>query len=267
LEVRASYQLTTDALSKRFSKALSKHGPRLRFHALTQTDKETTAEFADRVRRVAQDAYPDVQEDFRQTEMINRFLLGMSCREASLATVHKEFHALDEAVQFVELFLEHRKALAHMKNRSASASAYATWSDDEGQLTDTKEVFRSQMSPNVDKTAESMRDMQKQLDDLRKQMDQMMLLLSKQHNSRADQPHRPTPSTSRGNSPAGNRNRSPSPSGQANPKACYECGKVGHLVRECPHKKSNSAAVEPTTQPLNDQGKVKASGAHLPNRV
>lgn len=196
LEVRASYQLTTDALSKRFSEALSKHGHRLRFHALIQTDKETTAEFADRVRRVAQDAYPDVQEDFRQTEMINRFLLGMSCREASLATVHKEFHALDEAVQFVELFLEHRKALAHMKNRSASASAYATWSDDGGQPTDTKEVFRSQMNPNVDKTAESMRDMQKQLDDLRKQMDQMMLLLNKQHNSRADQPHRPTPSTS-----------------------------------------------------------------------
>jgi hypothetical protein len=74
-DIRGSYQRTTSALQKRFSEALSLTGHRLRFQSLTQNDKETVREFADRIQQVAQEAYPspDIAEQFRQSEMITRF--------------------------------------------------------------------------------------------------------------------------------------------------------------------------------------------------
>jgi hypothetical protein len=98
----------------------------------------TVREFADRIQQVAQEAYPspDIAEQFRQSEMITRFLLGTSSRTASMQSVHKNFTTLDEAVNFVQAFSEHQHAL-HRK----PAAAYASWETDD----DPADVLRSQM--------------------------------------------------------------------------------------------------------------------------
>jgi hypothetical protein len=111
--VRTSYTSTISALEKCYSEALSCTGHRLRFQAMTQQEKESPRKFTDRLQQVAQEAYPPpaISEDFQQSEMVTWFLLGISCRDASMQAVDKNFDTLDAAVSFVQAFLEHRNAL------------------------------------------------------------------------------------------------------------------------------------------------------------
>jgi hypothetical protein len=173
--VRNSFPNTVSALQKRFFEALSLTGHRLRFQSLEQNEKETVLEFADRIQQVALKAYPfpDIPEDFRQSEMVTCFLLGTSCQKASMHSVHKNFATLDEAVNFVQAFNEHQHALTPWK----AADDYSSWDPSED---DPEEIWRSQLHQASGQTESQALQLQAQIEVLNKRVDQLAMLLEKQ---------------------------------------------------------------------------------------
>jgi len=105
----------TDKEKEKTASSSNERERRTRFANLQQEDKESLQEFADRVRGLAVEAYPDLPANFIETEMINRFLMGCTAKEAGLFCLNLRHESLDTAIQAVQLYVERHRAMFGQK--------------------------------------------------------------------------------------------------------------------------------------------------------
>jgi len=134
--VKRDYAQATTALEKRFGRLMSISGYRMKFQNIAQTEKESLREFADRVRDEAQEAYPGMDPEFVETEMVRRFLLGCATKEAALTALSREFPTLDSALEFVLLYVENQRAVLKSRRPPSTLMVQQTEEAPRSSITD-----------------------------------------------------------------------------------------------------------------------------------
>ena len=113
--MRKSFRRACKALEKRFGPSLTPEAQRSRSANLQQEEKEALRQFADSIRRLATEAYPDLPSTFIESEIINRFLMGCSAKEVGLFCLNLKHESLDAAVQAFKLYVERQPVVFGQK--------------------------------------------------------------------------------------------------------------------------------------------------------
>ena len=179
-EVQKDTERASKALKKRFGQSITPEAQRTRFANLQQEDKESLQEFADRVRGLAVEAYPDLPANFIETEMINRFLMGCTAKEAGLFCLNLKHESLDTAIQAVQLYVERDRAMFGQKKVRKIEVA------EQSEDTDSSKISRVQLNSTENREVLQLnhaksRSESKEIEELRKRVDEIQSSLKKLH--------------------------------------------------------------------------------------
>ena len=179
-EVQKDIERASKALKKRFGKSITPEAQRTRFANLQQEDKESLQEFADRVRGLAVEAYPDLPANFIETEMINRFLMGCTAKEAGVFCLNLKHESLDTAIQAVQLYVErHRAMFGQNKVRKIEVA-------EQSEDSESSKISRVQLNSTENREVLQLnhaksRSESKEIEELRKRVDEIQSSLKKLH--------------------------------------------------------------------------------------
>ncbi|KAK3105154.1 hypothetical protein FSP39_018315 [Pinctada imbricata] len=125
-------------MNERFGKKDLPHIIRRQLQDVHQSTDETLEEFAEKVREMATDGYPDTPDHFIQTVAVDAFLKGCSNKHAALTALDKNPTSLDEAAQFLKSAVTNQRLI--LGNRKTEIKR-VTFENSESDSDDEKPSF------------------------------------------------------------------------------------------------------------------------------
>jgi len=221
-------------------------------------------EYADRVRGIAIEAFPDNPPVFIESEMINKFLKGLLAKNAGLYCLNQRYTSLEQAIQAAQLYIENEKAMHGPRARQLEQ-----WESSEDNSESVLRVMSGRREPlNRPLDSSNTKNLtqgsnQSQLDSIQSSVNKIESLLSrfclnkpeasssgdgktsedrlmdleKRVNgilARQDHAKKTWDYADRG------RGRSSSPT------RCFSCQELGHMARECPRKSPRDRSRSPS---------------------
>ena len=111
LHIRNNYNLIIGKLEQRFGKKDLPATLRLQFQQLRQKIDESLEEWAERVQRLAQEAFIDLPEDFVESETIARFCQGLQDKEAAQFTSDACPATIESALRSAKRHIQNSKVI------------------------------------------------------------------------------------------------------------------------------------------------------------
>lgn len=221
-------------MEKRFGKKDIAETLRDRFNRMRQKVDEPLEEWAERVQKIAQEAYVNLPEEFMAKEVVRKFCQGISDRETAQYASDRRPRCIEEALQLVKSHIENSRAIYGSK-KAVRLLAYddepldspqrRDFSIDEHDYTTSSDV---RQSSNTDGDSVAVRsiarqnfvDLDKQVkkleDTFTKKFDQLWQFLKEKDTRPVARSLTPPTSPRRG--------------------ACFMCGEMGHYSRDCKNR-------------------------------
>ena len=109
--VMYNFDLIVQKMEKRFGKKDLPQTLRLQFHQMKQKVDEGLEEWAERVQRLALEAYADLPDHFMTQEMIRKFCQGCADKDTAQYAADRNPATLEHALQIVKTHIENSKAI------------------------------------------------------------------------------------------------------------------------------------------------------------
>ena len=245
LEVRNDFNLTVKKLERRFGKKELPETLRSQFALLKQDTEESLEEWAERVQKLALEAFIGLPEDFVQEEVLWRFCQGCSDKETAQYAADRCPATIEEALRIIKMHIQNSKVIfgsrktvrqlscqsclareeektSSVRSVCAAHSTSCSHSRTSSVSNEDKQVIRKLNSPNL----QTSQNVNQRLAKLEDGMEKVLKLLE----GRAVQPKKSPKQGSPG-----------SPRGK-----CYACGEIGHFKSQCPKKGTTKESRSPS---------------------
>lgn len=236
--VQDNFELMMAALKRRFGDRALPETYRAQLHALKQSAKESTAEFAAKIRAHVVKAYPAAPEELQEKLAIEHFLKGLPDAQTGYDVMVKQPRDLNEAEHMVAV---HESFKANFVKKTVRAvgvvgddqetTAEIRRVSDKRLVTEERlQVFGRELKQTI--TTEVTEKVNNAIAPELREIKSMLNSKGRAHGGKQQHDY--------------NRQNI----------TCYGCGKTGHIRRNCPDNvKANDLPVKtPASQPINNQG-------------
>jgi len=214
LVVRTNFQLLAMQMENRFGNRDPPHIVRRQLQELKQHSEESLEEYAERVQELATRGFSAFPEELVQVMATDGFLRGLTDKRAALSAMDKNPNSLEMAVSLVKSAMTNQQ-LVYGNKRLDAKRVHFSDDETERETCDVRSTEKYAPSASQDLN-ERMRQTEKEVQDIQQKVDKILDMVS------------------RGRSTVSSRSRSPNPSPART--ACFNCGKEGHFVKDCPKK-------------------------------
>lgn len=234
MTVKRNFPLIVEKLERRFGKKDLPETLRSQFAHIKQKIDEPLEEWAERVQRLAQDAFAELPETFMDEQIIQRFCQGIVEKETAQYASDCHPRTIEEALRLVKahvhnsraIFGSRKPAVRNISTDGHCCNAVRTlncdnnsdmWSCSSHQ-TCQEEVNNADLNPSVRALRSQGNPLDKKFKTLEEcfqnNFDKLFKLLSSQRSAPRDRSYSPPPSPSRS-------------------RVCYKCKQEGHFANNC----------------------------------
>ena len=233
--IRYNFQLAIAKLEQRFGKKDLPETLRVQFSHLKQTIDEPVEEWAERVQRLALEAFVDLPEHFMNAEIVRKFCQGCCDRETAQFASDRNPRSIEEALQIVKAHVENSRAI-YGSTKSVRqmgiehGNEYPTYavpdlSHNLGQASHTSVDGINDYAGDMDFAVRSMGNPRQQFMNLNQQMKRFEDTVSKKFDQLWQYLKNRDSRTI--------RDKSPTPPSSPRRGNCYTCGQPGHYQYDC----------------------------------
>ena len=239
--IQQNYLRIVEKMEKRFGKKDIAETLRVQFNRMRQKIDEPLEEWAERVQKVAQEAYMDLPDDFITNEIVRKFCQGISDKETAQYVSDRRPNTIERALQLVKAHVENNRAIYGSKINKKQVRQISSPDRINSFSTDHSDSDSDGESPSVRAvTRQTFVDLDKQVKKLEetftKKFDQLWTYLQSK-----DKTHTRPPMSPQRQQPPFMK----SPPSSPRRGNCYTCGEAGHFSFECPKRgilKNNSSS-------------------------
>ncbi|XP_038154197.1 uncharacterized protein LOC119791901 [Cyprinodon tularosa] len=263
--IREDYTLLKEHLTQRFGHQDPPTTVRRKLGELRQS-KESSAEFAEEVRRLVTFAYPGVDMSLQDQLAADAFLKGLKDQKLAYEVMNKDPCTLADAQKLVEAHEHNYKATVGREVDLKGRTRRVSWADDNDEMA---HVSRRVQTPTY-VTADQFKGLLEKVEQMQLTLSRLQPVMSEQRGQRHsdvspgrehgvyhDQSRRQQqPTQSRSSA----RTTSASPP-RSTKGPCYGCGEAGHFRREC--SRSPSPTTRRTTASEHDMAQEQTRSPTL----
>ncbi|XP_043972480.1 uncharacterized protein LOC122830832 [Gambusia affinis] len=235
---REDYVLLVEQLTQRFGKKDPPTTVRRRLGELRQ-GRETSAEFAEEVRRLTTLAYPGVDLQLQDQLATDAFLKGLRNQKVAFEVMNRDPSSFVEAQRFVEAHEHNFRATVGRDTEVKNRARRISWVDEGDMCDDSASTSRRVSTPQYVTAdqfaalAEQVKTLVNTVGNLQLQVANLQPISIVSQNSKAAQSSIPERKQNYQHmQPSRGRSQTPSPNrGTTGP--CFKCGETGHFRKDC----------------------------------
>jgi len=260
---REDYVLLVEQLTQRFGKKDPPTTVRRKLGELRQ-GKETSAEFAEEVRRLITLAYPGVDLQLQDQLATDAFLKGLKNQKVAYEVMNRDPCSLAEAQQRVEAHEHNFRATVGREAETKNRARRVSWASDGDAGEDTTATVCRVQTPQY-VTTDQFTALTDQVKSLVHTVEKLQLQFERFQSTSSLVERKPNHFQLQ---PSRMRSQSPSPTrGAVGP--CFKCGGSGHLRKDCMRSSSPIGAQNHSDQNIRQQPQsgVSLSPDNQPQRL
>ncbi|XP_060758004.1 uncharacterized protein LOC132868818 [Neoarius graeffei] len=234
--IREDYVLLVEQLTQRFGLKDPPTTVRRKLGELRQ-GKETTAEFAEEVRRLVTFAYPGVDLQLQDQLATDAFLKGLRNQKVAYEVMNRDPSSLAEAQKSVEAHEHNFKVTVGRDTEIKNRTRRISWADEDFAASEDCTASSRRVQTPQYVTTDQFTALKDEIKTLTKIIEKLQLQLGSLQSTHAVHQRAKSPVQShivaqQHVQSDRTRSRSPSPSRGA-PATCFLCGEQGHFRRDC----------------------------------